>query len=349
MWPTFTLSISQVNYLNIVLMVASAAFAFWVPFELFMFSYVVLGPLHYLTEMAWLHKRNYFVGGGRAWWLLVGCGIGLVAFYLADFLLPYILPATDENFVGLSSLFRNWVLNFILLAVIISMVLVAVKDRWWRLLVICVFTALLIVLNPYREILIALGILIPTIVHTCLFMLAFIILGALKSNSFSGYLSIMVFLLCSVSFFFTQWGIEAYDINPRVLQNLQEGFFLSVNDILGNLSGHRFNSIQETLYSPLGIRIQQFIAFSYTYHYLNWFSKTNVINWHQMPRQWAVAIALLWVGFVLLYWIDFKTGLLSIFLLSMLHVFLEFPLNYRSILGIGTHMYSFWKPSSGKP
>lgn len=344
-----TLSVQQVDYLNIFLMVASAGLAFVLPFELFMFSYVVLGPLHYLTEMAWLHRRKYFLQGDGSWWPLALCGVGVMVFYLADFFLPYVINTADASYGQWSSLFRNWVLNFILAAFVVALVLVAVVDRWWRLLLSCIVLTVIILLNPYRDVLIAAAILIPTIVHTCLFLLAFIVFGALKSNKLSGYLSILVFLACCVSFFVTDWGIATYDINPKVLQNLQEGFFLSVNDILGNITGNRFNSIEETLYSPWGIRIQQFIAFSYTYHYLNWFSKTNIINWHQMPRCWALGIVLLWVLFVSLYLVDFKTGLVAIFLLSVLHVFLEFPLNYRSILGIGTGFYGRIKPLSKKP
>lgn len=347
------LSVNQVNYLNIVLMAAATIAAFMFPFELFLFSYIVLGPLHYLTEMAWLHQRKYFIDDSRAWWLLVLCGIGVVAFYLADFLLLN-HPSINHQFgpqrvEELSSLFRNWTLNFVLVAVVIAMVLVATKDKWWRLLLICSLVVLLIVLNPYRQILIILGILIPTIVHTFLFMGAFILFGALKSKSLSGYLSVIVFMLCSLSFFVTPWGIDGYQISQRVLHNLNEGFFLMVNDILGSLIGHRFNSIQETLYSPWGIRIQQFIAFSYTYHYLNWFSKTNIINWHRMPRKWLATILALWVLFVSLYLIDFKTGLAAIFLLSMLHVFLEFPLNYHSIVGIGSNLYGQFKTTPNKP
>lgn len=334
-------------------MAASTIAAFIMPFELFLFSYIVLGPLHYLTEMAWLHKRNYFIDSSRAWWLLVLCGIGVIAFYLADFALLHYAGFSQSmsasHIQDLSSLFRNWVLNFVLLAFIIAIVLVLTKDKWWRLLLICLFTAVLIVLNPYRQLLIMLGILIPTIVHTFLFMGAFIFFGALKSKSISGYLSVVVFVLCSLSFFVTPWGIESYDINPFVLHNLEEGFFLAVNDILGSLVGHKFSGIEETLYSPWGIRIQQFIAFSYTYHYLNWFSKTNIINWHQMPRKWMVTILALWAIFVSLYLIDFKTGLAAIFLLSILHVFLEFPLNYHSIVGIGSNLYGHIKAPSTKP
>src|SRR5271156_2603235 len=51
----------SVNYLNIGLMLLSAGAAFVMPFELFLFAYAVLGPLHYLPEISWLHDRGYFL------------------------------------------------------------------------------------------------------------------------------------------------------------------------------------------------------------------------------------------------------------------------------------------------
>jgi hypothetical protein len=50
-----------INYVNIGLMMISCVTAYVVPFGLFLFSYTVLGPLHYLTEISWLHDRKYFV------------------------------------------------------------------------------------------------------------------------------------------------------------------------------------------------------------------------------------------------------------------------------------------------
>src|SRR5438128_829474 len=56
----------QVNYLNLGLMIVSCVLAYITPFELFLFAYAVLGPLHYLTEISWLHDRKYFVEAKRA-------------------------------------------------------------------------------------------------------------------------------------------------------------------------------------------------------------------------------------------------------------------------------------------
>ena len=71
------MTVARVNYINIALMLISAAVAFVIPFELFLFSYAVLGPLHYLTEISWLHKRQYFSPNKYDWILLT-----LLTFFL---------------------------------------------------------------------------------------------------------------------------------------------------------------------------------------------------------------------------------------------------------------------------
>ena len=50
-----------INLTNIALMLLSTVIAFIIPFKLFLFVYAVLGPLHYLTEISWLDKRNFFI------------------------------------------------------------------------------------------------------------------------------------------------------------------------------------------------------------------------------------------------------------------------------------------------
>src|SRR5262245_24489410 len=79
------ISTDQVNYLNATLMVVSCAVAFRYPFELFLFAYTVLGPLHYSTEISWLHDRKYFtrsLHARRYWLLLVGAALLVLAWGL---------------------------------------------------------------------------------------------------------------------------------------------------------------------------------------------------------------------------------------------------------------------------
>ena len=88
----------------------------------------------------------------------------------------------------------------------------------------------------------------------------------------------------------------------------------------------------KNILSEIGIRIQVFIAFAYTYHYLNWFSKTSIIGWKKsITKRKAYLIGFIWILAVSIYMYDFKTGYIALFFLSFLHVFLEFPLNIISI------------------
>src|SRR5438128_4598659 len=64
--PVFRmLAIDRINYLSIGLMIGACLAAYVFPFELFLFSYAILGPLHYLTEISWLHERKYFTESER--------------------------------------------------------------------------------------------------------------------------------------------------------------------------------------------------------------------------------------------------------------------------------------------
>ena len=58
--PQSALQGDQVNHLNSGLMIVSCVAAYLYPVELFLLSYAVLGPLHYFTEISWLHQRSYF-------------------------------------------------------------------------------------------------------------------------------------------------------------------------------------------------------------------------------------------------------------------------------------------------
>ncbi len=79
----------------------------------------------------------------------------------------------------------------------------------------------------------------------------------------------------------------------------------------------------------------RFIAFSYTYHYLNWFSKTSIIKWHKVEKKYLIATIAIWLSAIGIYRYDYQTGLKFLFFLSFLHVFLEFPLNCRTMIDIG--------------
>src|SRR6476659_7779973 len=68
-------AINKINYINIGLMLISCIGAFIMPFEVFLLSYAVLGPLHYLTQISWLYDRGWFTTGKWDWIPLGLCGV----------------------------------------------------------------------------------------------------------------------------------------------------------------------------------------------------------------------------------------------------------------------------------
>ena len=91
--------------------------------------------------------------------------------------------------------------------------------------------------------------------------------------------------------------------------------------------------------SGLVLRLVRFLAFAYTYHYLNWFSKTSIIQWHAVSTGRLLLVSAAWIASVALYAVNYELGLRWLFLLSMAHVLLEFPLNHKSFLEIGSEIH----------
>jgi hypothetical protein len=104
--------------------------------------------------------------------------------------------------------------------------------------------------------------------------------------------------------------------------------------------------------SRAGATVMRLIAFAYTYHYLNWFTKTSVIGWNRIPRARALAIIAAWVGAVAIYAWDYLLGFAVLYALSALHVMLELPLNHLSFAGIVrelARMFSGAQPAAAAP
>ncbi len=192
----------------------------------------------------------------------------------------------------------------------------------------------------------------------------FILFGALKSRSLSGLISFLVFVVCPILLFLlfkdspfievTKYGQDSYTADGNGFYNtnliLLKRVFIVNFPQLRNLAGNLLfvqdakgiqipsldytNAAQVIFHSQIGILLMRFIAFAYTYHYLNWFSKTELIMWHKIPKARFMLVIILWVTSLILYRINYPIGLRWLYFLSFCHVLLEFPLNMVSIAGI---------------
>jgi hypothetical protein len=315
---------TTIHHLNSGLIILSCIVAFYVPFELFLFSYGILGPLHYMTEIGWLHKKNYFTKGKYDFVFLT----------LACIILVYWNFYPPKNY----SIIADWIL-FALLA---SIAFVFIKDWLYRAVVFALCFVTIGILNNGNEFYTWAGVFLPTIIHVFIFTWAFMLYGVLKEKSWPGLLSIGILITCAILLLMVQPENIVYTVNEYTKKSY--GPFSELNFRLINYFHlDRLQDIKEIFTSKAGIVIMRFIAFAYTYHYLNWFSKTSVIKWHQVPKAFLAVTAVLWLVSCGLYIYDYSLGLKMLFFLSVLHVFLEFPLNVVSFTGIGREILAFGK------
>lgn len=320
-----------INYINIGLMIISLIASYILPFEVFLFSYAVLGPLHYLTEISWLEKKSYFIKSKGDIWIFV-----LMVF------------AITIGMFNQHSKINSFIASFLFSGFVYALAILFTQKTGIKLLfvILAFFVSLIFSFNAYPNFpFLLFAIWLPTIIHVYFFTGGFILFGALKSKSTSGIISFIVFILCAIVCFVyipenigmavTEYGKKAYS------------FFKLLNTSLYNLFGFGSMSTSDDAlyYAPKALAIMRFIAFAYTYHYLNWFSKTTIIKWNEISKQRLIMILLLWILSVVLYAFSYKIGFYALFLLSMLHVFFEFPLNHQTFMGIGKEFRSRLKKS----
>jgi hypothetical protein len=315
----------QIDVLNIGLMALATVLAFTLPFELFLFSYAVLGPLHYLTEIGWLHKRDYFSTSKYDYLWFLAAGIMLFAF----------------NFIFTGNEKTMNVLLFVTFAAGLAFVLF--KNVLYKILFLFVALVAAKAMEESKGFMFLVGIFLPTLIHVFVFTGLFILYGALKSKSITGLFSVVFFILCAVSFFVYVPQFSWYQVSDYAKNSLVESGFAFVNQAFIFFFDMGDATLDGVFKSSIGLGVMRFIAFAYTYHYLNWFSKTSIIKWHDVPKKWLLTVAVVWLASVGIYAYDYRTGLIALYLLSMMHVLLEFPLNYRSFIGIGQELTGFLK------
>jgi hypothetical protein len=323
----------SVEQLNVVLMVVSCLAAFAAPFGLFLFVYAVLGPLHYLTEISWLHDRDYFAPRQtpRRWWLALVAVAMLVLMYgyVSNDLLHRPVAPTFE--IGLTYL-----------VFLTAPLLLWVRHPVNAIALIVLAGGGLLLFSGARAYAL-LAYFIVTIVHVLLFTAAFVLQGALKNRSRWAMFSLLVFAACVASVF-------VFDLRPLAAASTEVrrvySFFEPLNGQLLALFGAKGSGVYD---SRGGVAVMRLIAFAYTYHYLNWFSKTSIIRWHEIPKRRLAAIVAAWIGSVAVYVYDYTLGLSLLYMVSLLHVLLEFPLNHKSFAGIAEGLRALARAKNETP
>jgi hypothetical protein len=284
------------DLIHLGLMLAALGVAYLIPFELLLLAYAVLGPAHYLTEISWLHDRNYYLPHKGFGAVLALAALG--AMFMAA---PY------------------WY-GVVVWSAFVACATLAVKGSRLRIAVGGAGLALTAVLAAVGTPFAILAVLLPTLIHVSLFTLVFMLLGAFRSRSPAQFALVGCYLVAVVVLVVAPTG-AGWRFAP--LASHAQSDFGDIPDALGRVLGLPGLS--------LDARVMGLLSFVYTYHYLNWFIKAEVIHWNRMPKSRLAAIVALSTAATAFYFVNFELGFTVLALVSLMHVLLEFPLNSISI------------------
>jgi hypothetical protein len=305
--PAARVDVDRINVVNIGLMIASAVLACTMPFEVFLLSYAILGPLHYLTQISWLHDREYFATNRLDWVPLVLLGLTWFDAMYTHRLGWDGAPVAAAGFGVVAAFVRHPIVKLSALVVGVALSLPLLDWLPGRLFF---------------------GVLLTTVIHVYVFTGLFILAGSMKSRSRTGYLSFCVFLACGIGLLVIQPS-TTYEPSAWARTNL--GPFSGIVTTTSRL-------VPEAAAAHGAGRDRRFLAFApHTYHYLNWFSRRassagNEIGagTHGGDRRALVCLAR--ALRVRLTRLDSRRSSS----LSVTHVFLEFPLDARTAIDVVT-------------
>lgn len=290
----------HVDSLNVGIIIASCLLAHLFPYHMVFYSYAVLGTAHYFTQISWMHDRGYFCESKRYGAVMIGFSVLACVFTfcpIADHELLY------EYTFGMAIVFAA-LLSFPFVGLWSKLLfLVASSIAMWAIVFKSVFMAIFVVV-------------FASFLHTFVFTISFMLLGAIKTGKTSAYVAVFALAAAELTFFLP--GTVA-EIKPN-LAGLK--FFDIVMDTYQRI--YYFSDDHEANFFG-------FLSFTYTYHYLNWFSKAEVIKWHKVPRKrmaWMTSCFLLCVA---AFFVNYAIGIVFIFSIALAHGFLELSLNLKTM------------------
>jgi hypothetical protein len=238
----------KINYANIGLMLITAVLAYFYPFETFLLAYAYLGPLHYLTEISWLHDRNYYSKGKYDFVVLLLVGILLsYAAFAKDF---GVSVEVYDYFVKMN------LFDKLLVFALFSAVLFALVKNLFVKIVAILFLYVFVsgwlspdnaTANSESTTVFALTSLVPTLIHVYLFTGLFMLFGSLKTRSVSGMWQMVGFVVVPLVLVFAlpvdpQAKVSEFGKNAHYAKG--DGFYATNISIMDH-----FNLIEDPVYT----------------------------------------------------------------------------------------------------
>jgi hypothetical protein len=278
--------------------------------QVFLFSFAVLGPLHYLTEIAWLEKKNFYLKDSAvpSWSYLIAA-LAAVALSLASHLVKHDLWFWTIGAMLLISL-SVWIRNVYAIAVVaVAAILASLFLRTWVFFIAAM---------------------VPTLVHVFFFTWTFMVSGALRErkNTLAKWVNPLLAAAIPVILMFLPLH---YGQPGGFWLKAESMSFLSIHSKLAGDLHHTMVLNGTLLNDPIVAGLMRVFAFAYLFHYLNWFAKTELLELHKISRGGWTSIAVVYAVCLGSFWVDLRLGFVVSSFLSLLHVVLEFPLNWHTL------------------
>ena len=309
------------HLVNLGVLLFSALAAWAAPLQTFILAYAVLGPFHYLTEIAWLEKKDFYFGNG----VISPRHYGWISFLLC------IVASADLYFK------RGWA-PYAIGALIVLSLGALVKNIPVLLGALALVFATKLFVHGYGLFIAAF---VPTIVHVYVFTLIFLLSGAIGSKRLSLLAWVNPLLLLTIPLLLMR--VRGWGGMPGPYWMSSETIFASLHEYIAGLLGLGMHFDAHKALEPNALLLFRFLAFIYLHHYLNWFAKTELLAWHKLSRRgWTVVLGLYTVSLAT-YAYSFAAGFYAAYFLSLLHVLLELPLDWRGGAGIVSRPWSAWR------
>jgi hypothetical protein len=304
---------------NLCALLVSAAAAWVAPLPTFIPAYAVLGPFLYLTEIAWLRKKDYYFGDGvvspRVYLVIscLLCGVACLDLYFRRGWAAWAVGALIV--LSLGALVKN-------IPVLLGALGLLFATRYF--------------VHGYGLFLAAF---VPTVVHVYLFTLMFVVSGAMRgARSILGWVNAA--LLVAIPLVLVRLGGDG---TPSAYWMASETSLAGLHEYIGGLMGLGMHFDAHSALEPNAVAVFRFLAFIYLHHYLNWFAKTELLAWHKVSRRSWVTIGAVYAAALGSYAYSFAAGFYAAYFLSLLHVLLELPLDWRSAVGIVAQPWQAWR------
>jgi len=311
---------------NLGVLLFSAAAAWVAPLQTFLIAYAVIGPMHYLTEIAWLRKKDFYFGDG----------ILSPRLYLTTSLLLCSVACLDLYFR------RGWAAYAIGGLIVLSLGAL-VKNVPVLLGALSILLAIRSFVHGYG---LFLAVFVPTVVHVYFFTLIFLVSGAMRGRRQTVLAWLNPVLLVAIPLVLVRVGHGAGTATPGRYWMASESIFAGLHEYIAGLIGLGMHFDPDRALEPNAIAVFRFLGFIYLHHYLNWFAKTELLAWHKVSRGSWVAIGVIYAAAIGSYAYSFAAGFYAAYFLSLLHVLLELPLDWRSGVGIVTQPWNAWRARS---